>query len=166
MPEECIDALVSYLQAIEPAVDGVDFENIDETELGTVMSELEAQTADATAEFENLECPDPLGNDNEARFAAVIAIAEQEAPGTVSYLEWVAGLATGFGEASEVSGDCETDITALQAIIDEGGAMSDLTMTQVVEVGSLVASISTSCRPERAEEFFAQGDVAEFLEGG
>jgi hypothetical protein len=44
--------------------------------------------------------------------------------------------------------------------------MSDLTMTQVVEVGSLVASISTSCRPERAEEFFAQGDVAEFLEEG
>jgi hypothetical protein len=37
-------------------------------------------------------------------------------------------------------------------------------MTQVVEVASLVASISTACSPERAEEFFAREDVAAFLE--
>jgi len=42
--------------------------------------------------------------------------------------------------------------------------MSDLTMTEVVQVGSLVASISTACSPERAEEFFAEADVAAFLE--
>jgi hypothetical protein len=166
MPEECIDALVNYLQAIEPAVEGVDFEDPTGPDIDALGNEIEQLTGDATAEFENLECPDPLGNDDEARFDAVISIAEQEAPGTVAYLEWVAAFAAGFGEASEVSGDCETDIGALQAMIDQGGTMSDLTMTQVIEVGSLVASISTSCSPERAEEFFAQESVTAFLEEG
>jgi hypothetical protein len=166
MPEECIDALVTYLQAVEPAVEDVDFEDPTGPDIEALSSEIAELTQGATAEFESIECPDPLGGDDVARFEAVIAIAEQEAPGTVGYLEWVAGLATGFGDSSEVSGDCETDITALQAIVGEGETMSDLTMTQVIEVGSLVASISTSCSPERAEEFFAEEDVAAFLEEG
>jgi hypothetical protein len=163
MPEACIDALVGYLQAIEPAVEGVDFENLSVDELDAVSSEVDDLSGEMTAEMEDLDCPDPLGSDDEA-LSAVIDLAEQEAPGTVGYLEWLAAFAAGFGEGSEVSGDCESDIAALEGIIAEAGAMSDLTMTQVVEVGSLVASISTACSPERAEEFFAREDVAAFLD--
>jgi hypothetical protein len=165
MPEECVDALVDYLRAIEPTVEGVDFENMGEGQLETVMAELEGLSGDVTSEIERLDCPDPSGGDDEA-FAAVIALAQQEAPGTVGYLEWVAAFASGFEDIGEASGDCETDIAALQSIIDQGGSMGDLTMTQVVEAGSLVASISTSCDAARAEEFFAQADVAAFLEEG
>ena len=162
MPQECIDALVGYLQAIEPAVDGVDFESTTGEELEAMGTELEALSEDYTTAIEDLDCPDPAGSDEEA-FAAIIELAEQEAPGTVGYLQWVQSFAAGFGDA-EVSGDCETDISALRAVIDENSSMSDLTMTQVVQVGSLVASISTACSPERAEEFFAEADVAAFLE--
>jgi hypothetical protein len=163
MPEECVDTLVGYLQAIEPAVDGVDFENLSTEEFEALGVELEELSGDMTAQVEELDCPDPTGSDDEA-FAAVIALAEREAPGTVAYLQWLAGLASGFEDSAEVSGDCETDIAALQSIIDERETMSDLSMTEVVEVGSLVASISTSCSPERAEEFFAEEGVADFLE--
>jgi hypothetical protein len=163
MPEECIDALVGYLRAIEPAVEGVDFENMGVDQLETLMTEVEELSGNMTAEIEALDCPDPVGSDDEA-FAAVVALAEREAPGTVGYLEWVAALASGFGELGDASGDCETDIASLQSIIDEAGSMSELTMTQVIEVGGLVASISTSCSPERAEEYFSQDDVAAFLE--
>ncbi len=162
MPQECIDALVGYLTAIEPAVEGVDFESTTGEELEAMGTELEALSVDYTTAIEDLECPDPAGSDEEA-FAAIIELAEQEAPGTVGYLQWVQSFAAGFGDA-EVSGDCETDISALRAVIDENSSMSDLTMTQVVQVGSLVASISTACSPERAEEFFAEADVAAFLE--
>jgi hypothetical protein len=162
MPQECIDALVGYLQAIEPAVEGVDFESTTGSELEAMGTELEALSEDYSTAIEDLDCPDPAGSDDEA-FAAIIELAEQEAPGTVGYLEWVQSIAAGFGNA-ETSGDCETDISALRAIIDEYSSMSDLTMTEVVQVGSLVASISTACSPERAEEFFAEADVAAFLE--
>jgi len=162
MPQECIDALVGYLQAIEPAVEGVDFESTTGSELEAMGTELEALSEDYSTAIEDLDCPDPAGSDDEA-FAAIIDLAEQEAPGTVGYLEWVQSFAAGFGDA-ETSGDCETDVSALRAIIDENSSMSDLTMTEVVQVGSLVASISTACSPERAEEFFAEADVAAFLE--
>ena len=108
-------------------------------------TELEGLSEEYTTAIEDLDCPDPSGSDEEA-FAAIIELAEQEAPGTVGYLQWVQGLAAGFGDA-EVSGDCETDISALRAIIDESSSMSDLTMTEVVQVGSLVASVSTACTP-------------------
>ena len=162
MPQECIDALVGYLKAIEPAVDDVDFETTTGDDLEAMGTELEGLSEDYTTAIEDLDCPDPSGSDEEA-FAAIIELAEQEAPGTVGYLEWVQGLATGFGDA-EVSGDCETDISALRLIIEENSSMSDLTMTEVVQVGSLVGSVSTACTPERAEEFFAEPDVAAFLE--
>jgi hypothetical protein len=162
MPQECIDALVGYLRAIEPAVEGVDFDTTTGEDLEAMGTELEALSEDYTTAIEDLDCPDPSGSDDEA-FAAIIELAEQEAPGTVGYLQWVQSFAAGFGDA-EASGDCDTDISALQAIIDENSSMSDLTMTEVVQVGSLVASISTACSPERAEEFFAEPDVAAFLE--
>ncbi|MGH8947694.1 MAG: hypothetical protein ACRDXF_02455 [Acidimicrobiia bacterium] len=162
MPQECIDAVVGYLQAIEPAVEDVDFDTTTGEDLEALGTELDALSEDYTTAIEDLDCPDPSGSDDEA-FAAIIELAEAEAPGTVGYLQWIQGFAAGFGEA-EVSGDCETDISALRAIIDENSSMSDLTMTEVVQVGSLVASISTACSPERAEEFFAEADVAAFLE--
>ncbi|HEU4917490.1 MAG TPA: hypothetical protein VFV13_13110 [Acidimicrobiia bacterium] len=163
MPEVCIDALAEYLRLIEPVVEGIDFENLTGSDLETLGSELEGLSEDMTAEIEGMDCPDPVGSDDEA-FNAVIALAEREAPGTVGYLEWVAAAVSGLEGPGEVSGDCETDIGALQGIIDQGGTMSELTMTQVVEVGSLVASISTACSPARAQEFFEREDVAEFLE--
>jgi hypothetical protein len=162
MPQECINALVGYLQAIEPAVEGVDFESTTGEDLEAMGTELEGLSEEYTTAIEDLDCPDPSGSDEEA-FAAIIELAEREAPGTVGYLQWVQGLAAGFGDA-EVSGDCETDISALRAIIEENSSMSDLTMTEVVQVGSLVASVSTACNPDRAEEFFAEPDVAAFLE--
>jgi len=162
MPQECIDALVGYLQAIEPAVEDVDFDTSTGEDLEAMGTELEGLSEEYTTAIEDLDCPDPSGSDEEA-FAAVIELAQQEAPGTVGYLQWVQGLAAGFGDA-EVSGDCGTDISALRAIIDENSSMSDLTMTEVVQVGSLVASVSTACTPDRAEEFFAEPDVATFLE--
>jgi hypothetical protein len=162
MPQECIEALVGYLQAIEPAVEGIDFATTTGEDLEALGTELASLSEDYTTAIEDLDCPDPSGSDEEA-FAAIIELAEQEAPGTVGYLEWVQSLAAGFGD-TEASGDCETDITALRAIIDENASMSDLTMGEVVQVGSLVASVSTACSPERAEEFFAEENVAAFLE--
>ncbi len=162
MPQECIDALVGYLRAIEPTVEQIDFETTTADDLEALGTELDTVGEEYSTVIEELDCPEPAGSSEEA-FAAIVEIAESEAPGTVGYLEWVQSFATGVQE-SEVSGDCETDMAALQEIVDEGGTMGELSMVQVVEVGSLVASVSTTCPPEQAEEFFAQEDVAAFLE--
>jgi hypothetical protein len=164
MPAECVDALVGFLKAIEPAMEGVDFSTVTAGDLEELGAELEALGADYSGTLEDLDCPDPEGSDEEA-FAAMIEIAEREAPGTVAYLEWIESFADAADSIGEASGDCETDIAAFESIVDEKGSMANLTMEEVVEVGGLVSSISTVCSPERAQEFLSQDDVTSFLDG-
>lgn len=164
MPAECVDALVGYLQAIEPVVENADFESATADDLEALGTEMEAVSTEYSNQIEELDCPDLEEADDEEALDAVIALAEREAPGTVGYLEWIQSFASA-ADSFEASGDCETDIAALQTIIDENPSMADLPMGQVVEVGGLVASISTVCSPERAEEFLSQPAVTDFLEG-
>jgi hypothetical protein len=164
MPQECIDAFVEFLQAIEPIVEGFDFDNASMDEFETMGTELEAAGATQAAEMETLNCPDASGTDEEA-FAAMIEIAEREAPGAVPYFRWIEDFAGSVGEGGGVasSGDCETDIGALEAVIADNETMGDLTMTEVAEVGTLMTAITTECSAERVEEFFAQPEVETFL---
>ena len=164
MPQECIDAFVEFLRAIEPIVEGFDFDNASMDEFETMGTELEAAGATQSAEMESLNCPDASGTDEEA-FAAMIDIAEREAPGAVPYFRWIEDFAGSLGEGGGVasSGDCETDIGALEAVIADNETMGDLTMTEVAEVGTLMTAITTECSAERVEEFFAQPEVETFL---
>jgi len=164
MPAECVEALVGYLRAIEPVVENADFESATAADLEALGTDIEAVSEEFSTQIEELDCPDLEEADDEQALAAVIALAEREAPGTVGYLEWIQSFAS-VAESFEASGDCETDIAALQGIIDENPSMADLPMGQVVEVGGLVASISTVCSPERAEEFLSQPAVTNFLDG-
>ena len=164
MPQECIDAFVGFLRAIEPVVEGFDFNNASVDDFEAMGTELETVSAAQTAEMESLNCPDASGTDEET-FAAMIDIAEREAPGTVPYFRWIQEFAGSMGEGSGLtsSGDCETDITALEAVIADKQTMGALTMNEVVGVGTLVTAITTECTPERTEEFFAQPEVEAFL---
>jgi hypothetical protein len=161
MPQECIDVFVDFLRAMEPAVEGFDFTTATADDMETLGAELESVTTDYATDIESLDCPEP----DEEAFAAMIAIAEREAPGTVAYLEWIQSFALGDDSLGSASGDCETDITAMQEIVDLYPSMGELPMENVLEAGALMTSISTVCSAERAGEFFAQEDVAAFTSG-
>lgn len=164
LPQECIDALAAFLRDIEPVIEGVDFNTATAEDLEELGTQLEPLSTEYQATFEQMDCPDPGASDEES-FDAMIELAEREAPGTVAYLEWVRGFAQSVDSAEEASGDCETDVAALETIIEEKGSMSNLTMEEVVEVGSLVSSITTACSPERAEEVLSEESVTNFLDG-
>ena len=168
IPEECLDAFVEYLQAIESSVEGIDWENAtaaDFEELGTAIEPISVEYEETIA---GSQCEDiEVVATDEETFDFLIELAQDEAPGTVGYLEMIRDLAGQFGggAGTEVSGDCETDISAMQAMIDQGGTMDDLTMAELTAVGTLVTSISTNCSQDRSFEFFSQDDVAAFLGG-
>ena len=167
MPQECIDAFVTFLQAIEPVVEGFDFNTASLDDMEAMGTELEAATAGPTAEMESLNCPDVDASDEEA-FAAMIDIAQQEAPGTVAYFEWIETFAAGAGEESGLtsSGDCETDIETLEAFIAEKETMGNLTFPELTGFGQLMTAITSECTADRVEEFFAQPEVEAFLASG
>jgi hypothetical protein len=167
VPQECIDQFVEFLQAIEPIVEPIDWANAtmaDLEELGTQLEPLSDEFD--TAIDENSECANlNVEASDEETFEVMIEIARDEAPGTVAYFEWIRDFAVEPAGGSEVSGDCETDIAAMQAIIDEGGTMADLPLAELTAVGELMTAISTECSRERADEFLASEDVLAWLGG-
>lgn len=166
MPQECIDAFVHFLQAIEPVVQGFDFATATMDEMEAMSTELESVIEAPTAEMESLDCPDVDASDEEV-FAAMIDIAQREAPGTVAYFQWIETFASG-GEGSGLSssGDCETDIEAMEAFIAEKETMGNLTFAELTGFGELMTGITTECTADRVEEFFAQPEVEAFMNSG
>jgi len=164
LPPECVDAFVGFLRLMEPIVGDTDWATVSMDDLEAMGTELEPMADAYATEIEDLDCDDiELEGDDEESFQYMIDLARDEAPGTVGYLEWIRDIA--IGEGPETTGDCETDIAALESIIGEGLAMSELPMAQVSAVGALMTSITTSCSPDRSQEFFNDAEVQEFLGG-
>jgi hypothetical protein len=168
LPQECLDALAGFLREIEPIVEPIDWENATMADFEELGQAIDTQTQAYEDEITGAGCEEiDVEADDEETFQFMIDFAESEAPGTVGYLEWVksfVAMGTDTGTGTDVSGDCETDIAAVQAVVDEGGTMAELPLTEVARVGGLVGSISMACSSGRAAEFFSQADVAAFLE--
>jgi len=163
MPAECIDAFTAFLQELEPIVEDIDFENAtmaDFEAFGTEIEPIASQFEDETA-----SCPE-LDLSTEESIAFMREVAEQDAPGTVAYFVWLEEFIASMDDGgASASGDCETDIAALQTYVDQGGTMSDLTMSDVAAVTSLMTAVSTECSPERFQEWVSQEDVAAWAGG-
>ncbi len=164
MPAECIDAFRNFLQAIEPIIQDIDFQNSTMNDLDALSEQL--QPISDSFEAETANCPE-LDMSSEESIAAMQAMAERDAPGTAAYFAWLASLmaSVGDGGGATVSGDCETDIAAMQEYIDRGGTMSDLTMGELTAVSTLMSALATECSAERFQEWAEQADVAAFSGG-
>ena len=166
IPQECLDAFSDFLRAMEPLVEDVDWSSASLEEFEEVATSLEPATAEYEETLEGTQCNDlEVDTTDEESFEYLISIAEDQAPGTVGYFEMIRDIAGIGGSTADVSGDCETDIAALQSIIDQGGTMEDLTLAEITAIGSLATSITSSCSAERAAEFFSQPDLTDFMGG-
>lgn len=162
MPAECVEAFSAFLQQLEPIVENIDFENATMADLEDLGTQLEPISQ--TFEGETANCPD-LDLSTEDSIAFMREVAERDAPGTVGYFAWLEEFITASESGSTASGDCETDIAALQVYVDQGGTMSDLTLGDMTAVGSLMTAVSTECSPERFQEWISQEDVAAWTAG-
>lgn len=162
MPAECVDALREYLQAIEPVVEGIDFQSLTQTDFEAVSEDL----ATATEGFEERteSCPD-LDVSTTESFSIIREFAEEEAPGTVAYFAFLEDFVGALESGGNASGDCETDIAAFQEFVDRGGSMADLTAAEVAEASTLMSSIGANCSDERFLEWSQDEDIQAWISG-
>ena len=163
MPAECVAAFRTYLRAIEPIVEDFDFETATMEEFGTLNEQFEEVSG--TFEADTSSCP-TLDMTDEESFAAMIDFAEDEAPGTVGYFEALRDFVATSSSGGTVEGDCESNIAAVQELVDQGGTMNDLTTSEFATVGALLGAISATCSPERANEFLTIDEMSAWLIGG
>ena len=163
MPAECVDAFRAFLQELEPIVEDIDFENATMADLEEFSTQIEPIATQF--EGETASCPE-LDPSTEESIAFMREVAEQDAPGAVAYFDWLEEFIVSIeGGGGSASGDCETDIAALQAYVDQGGTMADLTVSDVAAVSGLMTAASTECPPERFQEWISQEDVAAWAAG-
>jgi|GEM_PF-696419 len=169
VPAECVAAFVDYLQQIEPIVEGLDFESLTLEEFGALAESPEL--TEASTDFEatqSANCSDiDLEVEEDESWQQMLALARDEAPGTVGYLEYLRTFVTSFGEGSSgaTSGDCETDIAALMEWVNSGTSFQDLSAAEGAQVAALLGAIQTECSVERAGEVFSTAEVQSFLSG-
>ncbi|MGH8958386.1 MAG: hypothetical protein ACRDVK_06895, partial [Acidimicrobiia bacterium] len=162
MPAECVEALREYLQAIEPVVDGVDFQSLTQTDFEALSEDLAAATEGFEERTES--CPE-LDVSTEESFSIIGEFAEEEAPGTVAYFTFIEEFVGSLEGAGSASGDCETDIAAFGEFVDRGGSMSDLTAAEVVQASTLISSIGANCSDERFLEWSEDEDIQAWISG-
>jgi hypothetical protein len=159
---------VGYLKEVEPFVEGVDFQNLTQEEMEPIFAQLEGVNTSYNETLAGTGCEDiNVDIAAEDAQAKMLALAEDEAPGTVSYLTFLFSFAAiGSGDGGGVaSGDCETDIDKMQVWVDGDKNMSQLTMAEVPEVFTLLSAIQTECSVERFTDYFDNDDVTEFMGG-
>ena len=139
--------LADFLQAIEPFIQDIDFENSTANDLEAVFTEIEPISD--SFETETANCPE-LDMSNEESVAAMQAMAERDAPGTAAYFAWIAEAMAGIERGGTGSGDCETDLATLQGFVDQGGTMADLTHGRANRGQRTDGSgLATECSSER-----------------
>jgi hypothetical protein len=162
LPAECVEALSAYLKAIEPLVEGIDWENATMADMEAIGDEMTPISDEFATQVEL--CP-TLDTNVGGNMQDIIAFAEQEAPGTVGFWEFWLRFSAESTTATAASGDCETDIERFMVYVDAGGTMKDLTISELTNVGVVMTAIATECSAERSAGLFGEPEVEAFLNG-
>ena len=72
-------------------------------------------------------------------------------------------ITEGTGSTVTVGEDCESNIAAIQALVDEGGTYNDLSAAEQADATALLGAATTLCSVDRRQEFSSRDDVATWL---
>jgi hypothetical protein len=186
IPDECIEVFTDFLKKIEPIVEDVDWENADLSSMESISEELDAELSGMDEEMENENCDD-YELDDEASMDTLIELAEDEAPGTVAYFEFIQRLqedfsevtipevdtaddggddeAVDFGDTGDVPQDCEGAIDYIRDLMDQYDSMMDMNINELTSVSTASGVISSTCSVNEMNDFFSDPEVSDWMSG-
>jgi hypothetical protein len=182
IPDECLDLMGDMLEKIEPIVEDVDWENADLSSMQSVTEELDAEFSGMDDEMESANC-DQYELSEDANMDALIDLAQDRAPGTVAYFEFIQRLQEGFseitipdvsvpegddgeidlGDTGDVPQDCDGAIGYVEDLMDKYESMMDMPVNELSTVGAATAVITTKCSANEMNDFLANPDVSAWM---
>jgi hypothetical protein len=162
LPPECKAALTDFLEAIESTVSEIDWATATLDDFDQISTELEdeASAFDDTAD----ECDQFDFATSEESLQAVIDYAEEAAPGTVGWLEFLGRLNiddTGTDAGGPTT--CDEAIAYIEGLVADGVKMSEIPVSELNLVTQAINVIATDCSQDQATEFLDRTDIAEFM---
>jgi hypothetical protein len=167
VPEACREEMAEFLRAIEPIVSSIDWENATLNDFEAIAEEFQAiaeefEDASAAASCDDLE----FVGENETEL--MIEFARDEAPGVVSFLEFISALSSPGGSGEDAGSDgtlenCDDAIEFVQHLADTYDSMADVPASELIKMSQMSTAIMT-CTPAQLE-LFDSGALGDFLAG-
>ncbi|MEM9041683.1 MAG: hypothetical protein AAGD33_17470 [Actinomycetota bacterium] len=181
IPDECVDLLGDFLRQIETDVSAVDWENATFADLEPLDELIEEPSAEFDRRATELGCDRfDFGADDEQSLEFVISVAEQQAPGTVEWLDFIAGFSAAVGdigdpadsdasEPSDAGGelptDCEGTKDYLLAAAEQYGSIEAIPVSEAMTLTTAITSVTTLCGFDDAIAFLEDPTITAFLDG-
>ena len=183
IPGECIDLLGDFLREIEPDVGAVDWQTATLADLEP-LDELIAEPSD---EFDRaateLGCDEfDFGIDDEQSLDFVIRVAQQEAPGTVSWLQFIADLSAFADDITDdptdpdaepsappsadadLPTDCEGTKQYLLSAAEQYGSIDAIPVAEAMTLTTAITNVTTLCGFDDAIAFLEDPTIQAFLD--
>lgn len=162
VPAECRNALADFLRTVEPVVSDIDWDTATMADFEQISTELEDEGTAFDAATE--DCDDFDFASDEESLQAMIDFAEEEAPGTVGWLEFVGAIAFPGEDNAAAAMTCEDAIAYFDELIADGATtMSSLPVSELADITAVLNVITTDCDFEVMDEFLSREDVTAFL---
>ena len=170
IPERCRDLMADFLRDIEPIVETVDWDNATLADFEQVAGEFEERSNEFDTESGAEDCDDLEFTDDDDGFALIVELADDVAPGTVPFFEFLdvmrAGVSPTGGDddgqtAADQWEDCGDAIAGIEQLMTEHDAFTEVPLDELAKFASM-GSVMTSCTPEQLE-FFDSPEVTDFL---
>lgn len=166
MPPKCVELLGAFLRKLEPTVSAIDWDKATLAEFETIATQFETDSSSFETELAAAGCDKyNLDATDAKQFEQMAALAAAEAPGTLSFINFLGSLASSATEDAEgLPSDCNGTIAEIEPFLAKG-TMQDLTISEVTRLGQLMTAVGTNCTPDEATAFYGREDVTTFVSG-
>ncbi len=166
IPERCRDLMGDFLREIEPVVSDIDWQTASLDEFQTIGDDFEARSAEFEEASEASGCND-LQFVGDSEFDLMVELADEEAPGTAGFFEFLGelGAAAGGSNGADAGAGafetCDDAIAYMQDLVGTYDVITEAPATELLKFQSL-PTVLTTCTPEQLE-YFDSPEVADFL---
>ena len=154
LPPECRQIMGDFLREIEPIVTAIDWQTATMASLETLDTTFgePSDRLDAAMAASGCDRYD-FGPESDTDLAFTIELAKAEAPGVVTWLEFIRDL-DAAGAPDGIPTDCEGAIAFVDELIDRTSGMSEVPISQFTGVTGAMSTIQTECPAERWTAYF------------
>ena len=171
IPAECRQIMGDFLREIEPMVDDIDWD----TATVAGLQEFEESFDEPSVRLEQALASSggdvyDFGPDEENGLEFSLTLAREEAPGVVGYLEFIRDLFEGFDPDIQdgdpgLPTDCDGAIAFVSDVVERTDNLSDLPVSEYVNVTAVLNTIQFNCPPEQAAQFYEGPAFAAWVAG-
>jgi hypothetical protein len=160
VPAECLEPFQEFLSGMEPAASAYDFEAGGLHDWEQFMIALIPVATEMVTAYQETECLQATGSPDPGMYGAVLAWTQQNAPGSLTYLEvqeemQEMGLPSGEG--------CSDFLEIHEEYVARGGTVFDLTRAERFHVYSTFGAINQWCGLQTAGEYTFRPEVLAYM---